>query len=499
MGCTPGAGNDGSNGQTKLLVIDDVVGAHNAGSGPMGTSLGIIPSGIAVASFSPPTDYDDIAISNSRREDCQNLSPPCEGAEIVILQGARGGVNFDHRYTLTASNAVGLGLYKRQRGDLFYSLVTAGQGRARNNRRCARTSSCLPDHPSDCDGGFEGPNNSAVACACGPDPSQCTTYGCPPNERCECPAGQTCLSDTETGLCIAQDKQVDMLVDLHAAGMGYGNIDGCQRPVLSCDKDGNMVHFMSCACLDNSSNACTVTDNCGCPVPSAVLIGAFGATQLPYGVASGTLRMNAGAYDFVVPTAGGLDFVQFRTVGGYQWKGEHNVNSPVDTATIAVLDASPGAVDRTADIIFAAKTSCTMGANAQAVCAITRPLPAGQDSAPGCVGIFQRKMGTDSVDELADNGCRRFFVPLRPDGFCVADFNNDQKRDIAIASADDKYVAIMLGDGLGGFLDPPDMVMLPPGTSGGPLACKDVDGDGISDIVVVSQATGDVILLRTGM
>jgi hypothetical protein len=294
----------------------------------------------------------------------------------------------------------------------------------------------------------------------------------------------------EPGVCVAQDKQVDLLDNFSAGGAGFDNREGCQMPEVSCDKSGNVVTAHSCRCLDpGRTNNCSSIDNCGCSFPTAITIGAFGASQRPMGVAAAQLRPNVG-YDMVVPSEGGLDFIEF-VRGDYRWKGQRSISAPIHTATIADLNG-----DGALDIVWAAKSTCLNEVNTNLACPLAAPPPTGL--VQGCAGIFLRAPNATEVDaELPDGGCRRLFLPIRPDGVCLGDFNGDQKPDLAIASTASSSIAIYLGDGHGGLSFTPDMLFLPPGITGGPLACRDLDGDGRTDIIVAGSP-GHVVRFLSG-
>jgi hypothetical protein len=98
------------------------------------------------------------------------------------------------------------------------------------------------------------------------------------------------------------------------------------------------------------------------------------------------------------------------------------------------------------------------------------------------------------IATLAEDGCRRFWLPLVPDGGCGADLNADGHLDVVFSSFESAEVLVFLGDGHGGLREPPAKVALPAGTKGGRLVCRDIDGDRAADVVVAGE-NGRVITL----
>ena len=85
-------------------------------------------------------------------------------------------------------------------------------------------------------------------------------------------------------------------------------------------------------------------------------------------------------------------------------------------------------------------------------------------------------------------------------GLTLTDLNGDGKLDLVTANNDDNDVAVMLGDGKGGFARAPDSPFSV-GPSPYPLAVGDVNGDGQPDIVTPNSKPGDrtlTVLLGDG-
>ncbi len=74
-------------------------------------------------------------------------------------------------------------------------------------------------------------------------------------------------------------------------------------------------------------------------------------------------------------------------------------------------------------------------------------------------------------------------------GLLLADLNHDGKLDLVTANNADGDIAVMLGDGHGGFVSPQTAVF-PCGPSPYPIAAADVNGDGNLDILVPNSKPG---------
>src|SRR5262249_14909171 len=85
-------------------------------------------------------------------------------------------------------------------------------------------------------------------------------------------------------------------------------------------------------------------------------------------------------------------------------------------------------------------------------------------------------------------------------GLALADVNGDGKLDLVTANNDDNDVAVLLGDGKGGFAPAPGSPF-PVGPSPYPLAVGDVNGDGQPDIITPNSKPGErtvTVLLGDG-
>jgi hypothetical protein len=379
---------------------------------------------------------------------------------------------------MTGSNAVGLSTFATSRTS-YRALAMAAQGRSRNTQACSRANRCLPV-------------NLAV-----PEEG-----GCPAGERCECP---DCNNTNEPGVCVARDKMIDLLVtETQQQGTTTFNEGGCQLPQVTCD---NITPEVStCECLDDGApwfrgNGCTGHDGCNCKVPDRIYIGDTDAPVLPFSLVSGPLK-SPQDWDIVVPSIGGLELIEARPgVASFGWKGEPIINAPIHAA--AVLDLDLAAEEekndpQRADVVWYARAPCLLGSNFVMSCPVWRDLPEDQ-TALGCLGVYYTD-GQSSIFDLRTpsiGGCRRHHLDFLPDGLCTGEFNGDGHADVAVASSQRGVVYVFSGDGRGGLLDPADEMTLPNGGVGGPIACGDVDGDGLDDIAVANAVNGSLYLLRT--
>jgi hypothetical protein len=86
-------------------------------------------------------------------------------------------------------------------------------------------------------------------------------------------------------------------------------------------------------------------------------------------------------------------------------------------------------------------------------------------------------------------------VGSTPEGLVAGDFNKDGFVDLAVANADSNNVSILKGDGLGGFGAATNFLA---GSFPTPIASGDFDNDGNLDLAVGSNQTGDRISILRG-
>jgi VCBS repeat protein len=83
-----------------------------------------------------------------------------------------------------------------------------------------------------------------------------------------------------------------------------------------------------------------------------------------------------------------------------------------------------------------------------------------------------------------------------PNDIAIGDFNRDANPDLAIANHEEKHLTVLLGDGHGGFRPAPNSpvpVVVRPHTHG--VAAGDVNGDGKLDLVTESWGDNEVAVL----
>lgn len=499
----PSAGaRPGPVGVSRLSVISDVAGSPTVGA-PMGVDLGITPGGVFAGPL-VPGGLDDVALVNSRRADCQGRG--CESSEMLVFAGGTAGLTLASRQTLTGSNAVSLVGVRRPNAPLYSTLLTAAQGRSTVGRPCSRASICLFDQRFSCPG--SGLSDQACANLCYDitqpiDPrcvDECATRpedcGCPPQERCECVDADGCPNATQPGRCVPQDKFVDRLANGNAEETpveDFTNELGCQMRDVRCIKNGDGVSSQ-CKCLDDAlrGNSCQAEDGCGCKVPSQISIGDQ-AGVVANDIAVGKLQ-NLQGIDLVAASEGGIDFLPRTQDASFRWSIRKTPMGIVHLVRTVKLD-----FDEIDDIVWLAKGACDDFTSVNDPCPLARrPVDGLLDGAApaGCMGLYVRA-NNNNIETTTDDGCRRFHLPIRPEGVCTGDVNGDAKSDIVVSGFGGTSVLVYLGDNNGGLLDPPLAVAIPSGGQGGLLACGDVDGDGLTDVLALGK-TGVVSVLRTG-
>lgn len=496
-GCVTGVSAAPPFGSTRLRVIRNVGSRDRTILQPAG-DLGILPAGLVIADLLPAPGVGEIAVVNSRRADCQERrctagAPcpcwsargggpcPCEGSEILVFEARDAQVRLVSRHTMTGSNAVAL-TEVRHETSAYAGLGMAAQGRSKNERPCNSSNACLPYDPE-------------ISPECSTSPELC---GCPPEEACD---RRNTSSGDPIGWCTARDKRLDLLLTRTTPPQDLYNAKGCQQAVLRCNRTSPVVS--ECACLDEDrGNLCTGVDEiCGCRVPERIPFGELGSSRQPFGLVAGPLE-NPRDWDVVVPNDAGFGVLRARSRLSYTWRGPPIVNAPIHGAIILPLDRAAdldaGLTTDAPDLVWYARSRCEEGMNFLNSCPMWRDVPA--EEKRGCLGAYFTD-GQRSIYGLrtpATGGCRRHHLPILPDGLCSGRFNSDEHVDVAMASSEARSVWIYTGDGRGGLLDPPEKIELPAGGVGGPLACGDVDGDGLDDIVVADRESGALYVLRSG-
>lgn len=554
-GCRMGTAAEAPFGAAHLSLYSNVLDPSSRAESRR-LDLGRLPSGLRLGRFSS-LNRSDVAVLNGRSEACLNRrSRPCQNSEIRFLRWQGDGLVDAERVTITASNAVGLTAMPTLSGASptgYESLSSAGQGRRENTQPCKLNvclpfdpfcahPQCLSEKPCDCTGGacvcgdgevcFEESGKNLCrpvkrSCAVGdarcvsPEPCNCQgdrcacptgtacfrdeatplclpyesacrlaqECGCPAGEMCECPPEQGCAADAVLGFCHGRDREIEVIHN--RGGTRFESREACTEPVLTCAKTGSGRPVTSCRCLDNPV-ACSGRDDCGCAVPNRITLTGRGVT--PNQVGAGVLRENG--VEFVVATAGGLDFVAKGTGETYAWADRPVVNAPIHGVQVVDLDG-----DVATDLVWFARTPCAQGPNLQRQCPLVDSvgLEPGSDGM-GCFGVYLRyvdptKQRPSDSPISGSRSCRRFALDVRPADMCTGDFNGDGNADVALSSDSSSEILVLAGDGRGGVLYPAQKVSIP--ASGGALTCIDLNGDGLTDMAVASRASGQVFLIES--
>ena len=120
----------------------------------------------------------------------------------------------------------------------------------------------------------------------------------------------------------------------------------------------------------------------------------------------------------------------------------------------------------------------------------------------GHIDIITSNYYSNDISVLLGNGdgtfeaARSFAAGNRPTALAVGDFNGDGRLDVAVADAGingvGQGVSILLGNGDGTFQAP---IFYPAGTYPASIVAGDFTGDGVLDLAVANQGSGDVSIL----
>ncbi|MBZ5528591.1 MAG: FG-GAP-like repeat-containing protein [Acidobacteriia bacterium] len=113
---------------------------------------------------------------------------------------------------------------------------------------------------------------------------------------------------------------------------------------------------------------------------------------------------------------------------------------------------------------------------------------------------YSASTGTGSGTPVIGSGLlprSDFPVGQAPVALVAADFNHDGQRDLAVVNSGDNSISILLNQGNGNFTAPTGSpIALGAGQSGpAAIAAADVNGDGLLDLLVANQTSGNVTIL----
>jgi hypothetical protein len=502
-GCAVGASAAGTLGQTRLVVVSDVDGSSPRIDTEPVAGLGVSPGGLYVGQL-VPGGRDEVAVLESRRADC--AARGCQSSAIHVFGDRNAKLERLSWTTLTASNAVGLApAFSGGAGGRTTRLFTAAQGRAITGRACNRNQICLPSVTYRCKTGA----NPACEAACwtqalaGQPVVDCEDACLRDPSGCGCPVGETCVgldARTGAGVCRPADKFLDQLVspEDEQGASGFENGLGCHEPRFACQRSGAGMPKVFCACESARGAACDQSsDPCSCSMPKRAFIGAEVSVTVT-DLATGQLRPTYGP-DLVAASNDGLEL--FRGPDGAlgkmpEWQLRRIPAPNVAGVALATLLERTDVEAPVDDIVWWTRETCRMESADLDPCPIAGALANGDGAAEGgCFGTYLRAASARSVYQMLEDGCRRYRLPWRPDGVCVADVNGDRHNDVVASSADARELRVFLGDGRGGLLNPPEVVTLP--GSGGRVACVDIDGASPPAAeVVVADPAGRVQVVR---
>jgi len=453
-------------GDATLQVAAPLVGESELG--PVLRLEGWAPAGVAIVDAVPDEPRAEIVVVEARDrrcrvEDCPEDAPcrcqrsdgaacPCEGAVIGTWGLAADGVLESRwpRRPTNAFNALGLSTFVERGGS---TLAVVHRGRFSNRRPCVAPAACAP----------------------------------------ACPAGETCRLVEGRPRCTAPSA-LARIFDFEEHGWVARADCGClARDPPPCAPE-RVPASIEC---NRPRDAWATSDACGRRTLVGVPAAAAGVTPISFDVAT---ISRVGGVDLLTGSDRSLELTTLGAFGEVVGRASILVDQRVIGLAGAQLDASvdgSGPADRGGlggDVVWWSDAPCRP---APAQCPT---MPPRSSDAVGCVGVMLTagEPNVGRVDPSLASSCRRHDLAFRPDHGCLGDFNGDGHPDLVWSGDAAAHLAFGLGDGHGGFALPPRRVALPDGDLGGPLACADVDGDGHTDVVVVSSRSGVVRVYGAG-
>jgi len=418
-------------GRSELFVVDDLM---DPGAEPrrVAEDLGRLPVDVVGVE-------GGAAVASARSRDCLPVSCPTEGA--CRCEDPSGEACACERSELT--------LLREEMGSWRI------EARHLSTASTAAALAVVPGPTTRLAVAYRGRIGSSPSCA----------------SACDCPFGERCRADS--GLCEDRDQEVEILeVDGGGSGLFDGARCGCLAEEASC---GPPVPSEA-ACM-GIRLAPPIEDECGRVGPAWVPSGPLFTPSFPLDLGFGPVR-----FDDTDMVVGGLGRVELVT--GRDWAWDHResrfVNDRLDAIALGQLDPRLDLVAGEAgqlDLAFWSGTPC-----GDAAC----PRFGGSDGGAGCFGVLTTAGPEDAFSVPVDDPvhCRRRDLEVPARGGCLADVDGDGALDAVTAGG--SSLLVFRGDAAGGLADPGTQVTLEGEAVA--VACRDLDGDQASEVLVLLQA-----------
>jgi len=458
--CKPGSLASDNPGASVLTYVLDVESSSNREINSI-TEDWIAPGGLIVSELIPGGTFDDVALLNSRRNHLSGENRRIsEGSEIVVLSDIASTSKESKRYTLNSSNAIGLLEYRHSQSAEYSSLLTVSQGRKYNLQQCDDQSKCSM-------------NEAAL-----------TLEPCSAGEFCDCGEGGC--------FCRADDKFIDKLKNNYQAGNrfeAFVNVDKCHRPEMMCEKAGASQSEPLTTCFCEGGRDCPgdSIDYCRCRVPRRDLIGSISSPSYPKQISSGVLQAGD-KLDVVVAADSGMRLLKQTTPNVWNDRGFPILSNVPEFTVLEDLNS-----DLTTDLVWVSSQVCMSSR-----CEIKQSSDEQLQNDRACLGVVLR--GSNS-DELIGRGdlCQTYPLPSKATSVCVENINGDDALDLVVGLEGLSSVGLYLGNGKGGFLSVPIFIPMPNAHAVETLLCKDLDQDGIAEIVAIDGSGGAVVILGSNV